>query len=75
MAEIINFNKARKAKQKAEGKAKAADNRAFFGLSSKLRQLQKTKDSQAQKRHEGHRLTNESSAPEGHCSDPPQKSE
>ncbi len=75
MAEIINLNKVRKARQKAEGKTKAADNRALFGTSSKLRKAQKAKDEQAQKRHEGHRLTNESSAPEGHCSDPSRTTE
>jgi len=32
MAEPINFNKARKARLKAEATAKAAENRARFGL-------------------------------------------
>lgn len=31
MAELINFNKARKAKAKVDGKAQAAENRAKFG--------------------------------------------
>lgn len=31
MAELINFNKARKAKARADDKAQAAENRAKFG--------------------------------------------
>jgi len=31
MAELINLNKARKAKARADGKAQAAENRAKFG--------------------------------------------
>lgn len=31
MAELINFNRARKARQKAAGKAQAAENRVAFG--------------------------------------------
>ncbi|MBX3483214.1 DUF4169 family protein [Phenylobacterium sp.] len=31
MAELINLNRARKAKQKAAGKAQAAENRVAFG--------------------------------------------
>lgn len=33
MAEILNLNRARKAKAKAEDKTRAAENRAKFGLS------------------------------------------
>lgn len=56
MAEIINLNKARKAKQKAEAQKKAADNRGLFGISSKLRKLNKAKDQKVTQRHEGHKL-------------------
>ena len=31
MAELINFNKARKAKARSDGKTQAAENRAKFG--------------------------------------------
>jgi hypothetical protein len=33
MADIVNFNQARKAKAKADDKARAAENRAKFGRS------------------------------------------
>lgn len=39
MAEVINFNKARKAKAKETGKAAAAENRARFGRTKADRSL------------------------------------
>jgi hypothetical protein len=56
MAQIINLNKFRKAKQRAQAKAKAAENRAKFGR-TKAQKKKDQDDTQAAKdEHEGHRL-------------------
>ncbi len=56
MAEIINLNRARKARAKAEREAKAAQNRAAFGRPKAERTKAKAQDEIAERRHEGHRL-------------------
>jgi hypothetical protein len=43
MAELINLNKARKAKIKQHEVRKAAENRVIYGISTKVRNLEKTK--------------------------------
>ncbi|MFC4441262.1 DUF4169 family protein [Caulobacter henricii] len=40
MAEILNLNRARKAKAKADGKSQAAENRARFGRSKAEKALE-----------------------------------
>ena len=59
MAEIINLNRARKARAKAE-KAKTADaNRVAHGTPKALRKLSEAKKDKAEQRLLGHRLENE----------------
>lgn len=56
MAEIVNLNRARKAKAKAE-KAKQADaNRIAHGTPKALRKLEQAKKDQAEQRLGSHRL-------------------
>lgn len=43
MADLINLNKARKAKTKQRATAKAAENRVIYGISTTVRKLEKTK--------------------------------
>ncbi len=43
MAEVINLNKARKAKIKQHEASKAAQNRIVYGISTKVRNLEKSK--------------------------------
>ncbi|ESQ94538.1 DUF4169 family protein [Asticcacaulis benevestitus] len=55
MAEMINLNKARKAMIKQREASKAAENRIIYGISTKVRNLEKTRqktkaDKLAQKR-------------------------
>ena len=59
MAEIINLNRARKARAKAQ-KAKTADaNRVAHGTPKALRKLSEAKKDKAEQRLLGHRLENE----------------
>ena len=59
MAEIINLNRVRKAKAKAQ-KAKTADaNRVAYGTPKALRKLSEAKKDKAEQRLTGHRLENE----------------
>ena len=59
MAEIINLNRVRKAKAKAQ-KAKTADaNRVAHGTPKALRKLSEAKKDKAEQRLLGHRLENE----------------
>ena len=59
MAEIINLNRVRKAKAKAQ-KAKTADaNRVAPGTPKALRKLSEAKKDKAEQRLTGHRLENE----------------
>ena len=43
MADLINLNKARKAKTKQRETAKAAENRIVYGISTGVRKLEKAK--------------------------------
>jgi len=56
MAEIINLRQVRKAREKAEKDAKAAENRVAFGRPKKQKTLQEKRKSLEESRHEGHRL-------------------
>ncbi len=49
MTEIVNFNKVRKAKQKQVKKLQAEQNRVTYGLSSKLRKLEKDKNAKIER--------------------------
>ncbi len=56
MAEIINLRQVRKAREKAEREAKAAENRVLFGRPKKAKTLAETRKAIEFARHEGHRL-------------------
>lgn len=56
MGEIINLRQVRKARDKAEKDAKAAENRVQFGRPKKQKTLQEKRKSLEETRHEGHRL-------------------
>ncbi len=53
MAELINLNRARKAKARDEGQAKAAENRVRFGRSKAETRLAKALDDKARKGVDG----------------------
>jgi len=55
MAEIINLNRARKARQKAGVKAAAEANRALHGRSRAARDAQKVERERADRHIEGHK--------------------
>jgi len=55
MAEIINLNRARKARQKAGAKATAVANRALHGRSRADRDAQKIERERADRHIEGHK--------------------
>ncbi|MDZ4112049.1 MAG: DUF4169 family protein [Brevundimonas sp.] len=55
MAEIINLNRARKARQKAGAKATAEANRALHGRSRADRAAQKIERERADRHIEGHK--------------------
>lgn len=56
MAEIVNLNRARKAKARAEKDKTAQANRVAHGTPKALRKLTKTQEKQAEQRLTGHRL-------------------
>lgn len=56
MAELINFNKVRKAKQKAAGKAQAAENRVAFGRTKVEKTASKRATDRARRELEGKKL-------------------
>ncbi|GJD78092.1 DUF4169 family protein [Methylobacterium gregans] len=56
MGEIINLRQVRKAREKAEKDAKAAENRVAFGRPKKQKTLQEKRKVLEEIRHEGHRL-------------------
>jgi hypothetical protein len=58
---LVNLNKARKAKAKAEKDRRAMENRAKFGVSKRERLTKEANEKLADKRVEGHRLN----APKG----------
>lgn len=55
MAELINLNKARKAKAKVEGKAKAAENRVRFGRAKSETAVAKLETERARRDLDGKR--------------------
>jgi len=56
MSEIINLNRMRKAKARAEKAREAADNRIRFGRSKAEKSLDQKRSGIDTARHEGHRL-------------------
>ncbi|GJE57509.1 MULTISPECIES: DUF4169 family protein [Methylobacterium] len=56
MAEIINLNQFRKARDKADKQARAAENRVVFGRPKKVKTLAEKKAAIESDRLEGHRL-------------------
>jgi hypothetical protein len=54
MAEIINLNKYRKAKQRAEAQAKAAENRAKFGRSKAQKKAEQDETQAQERKLDGH---------------------
>jgi len=60
MADIINLNRARKAKAKAEKSKTAEANRIAHGTPKALKKLEKARKTQADERLGGHKLENES---------------
>lgn len=56
MAEIVNLNRARKAKSRAEKEKAAQANRLAHGTPKALRKLTKAQENKAEQRLAGHRL-------------------
>lgn len=56
MSEIINLNKIRKARAKADLKVKAATNRVLFGRPKSERQMTELERKRAEKELSGHKL-------------------
>jgi len=59
MAELINLNRARKARGKAEKEKTAEANRVLHGTPKTLRNLEKARKDKAEKGLAGHRLEND----------------
>jgi hypothetical protein len=59
MAEIVNLNRARKAKAKAEKDKTAETNRVLHGTPKAIRKLSEARKDKAEQRLRGHRLENE----------------
>jgi hypothetical protein len=60
MADLINLNKARKAKTKQRATAKAVENRIVYGISTTVRKLEKEKQKRDAEKI-GHKLLNSES--------------
>ncbi|MBP7339586.1 DUF4169 family protein [Niveispirillum sp.] len=56
MGEIVNLNRARKAKAKAERETQAAENRIRFGLTKEERKKREAQEATARKHLDGHKL-------------------
>jgi hypothetical protein len=56
MAEIVNLNRARKARAKAEKTKQAETNRVLHGTPKQLRKLEQARKDQAEQRVSGHTL-------------------
>lgn len=56
MADIVNLNRARKAKQKAEKEKTAEANRILHGTPKALRKLEKARKDKADQGLSGHKL-------------------
>lgn len=59
MAEIVNLRRARKARNRATSEAQAAQNRIDFGRTKAERTLTEAEKSLAERRLEGHRLSDD----------------
>jgi hypothetical protein len=59
MAEIVNLNRARKAKGRAEKEKTAEANRVAHGTPKHLRKLSEAQKNKAEQRLAGHELENE----------------
>ena len=59
MAEIVNLNRARKARTKAEKDKTAETNRVLHGTPKALRNLEKARKDKAEQGLSGHRLKND----------------
>jgi len=59
MVEVVNLNRARKAKDKAEKEKTAQANRVLHGTPKTLRNLEKARKDKAEKGLAGHRLEND----------------
>lgn len=57
MADVINLNRARKAKARADGKQAAVENRAKFGRTGADRSLEAARKAKADKSLDGAKLT------------------
>lgn len=53
MADIINFNKARKRKAREQAQAQAAENRVRFGRTKEQKQLEATQMEEARRKLDG----------------------
>jgi len=58
-ADIVNLNRARKARGRAEKEKTAEANRVVHGTPKALRKLTKAQENQAEQRLAGHRLEND----------------
>lgn len=56
MAAVINLNRFRKAKKRAEGERRAAERRAAFGRSKSDRRLSESEEARRRRELEGKRL-------------------
>jgi len=56
MADLINLNRARKARAKAEKEKTAEANRLLHGTSKAVRNLAEARKNKADQAHSGHRL-------------------
>jgi len=65
MADLINLNKARKAKTKQRETAKAAENRVVYGLSTRIRKLEKSKQQKETEKIDNKRLDSASDNKKG----------
>ncbi|MDR3442393.1 MAG: DUF4169 family protein [Legionella sp.] len=58
MADVINLNKKRKAKNRLEKEKKASENRIKFGRTKKEKQLAKQENERIERHLDGHKLEN-----------------
>jgi hypothetical protein len=56
-AEIVNLRRARKARDRTQKEAGAAENRSAFGVSTRQKKLRAARDEIERKRHQAHRLS------------------
>ncbi|MBR3190240.1 DUF4169 family protein [Bosea sp. (in: a-proteobacteria)] len=59
MAEIVNLRRARKARDRASAEAQAEQNRIAFGRTKAERKLTEAEKALAERRLEGHRLSDD----------------